>query len=214
MGLSIADVAVNSPARKTGSGDNAVVEVIEGLIFNGDLELILFAFAAAVFLWLQQRKQIKSPNRARPPAAEPGRRAAASAADAGAGAGAWAGGRWTLAAADADAGVSVGATPPAADKRTPKAMSLERLVAHTIEMRIPTVRALDGYAELRRTGRHVTLEADLAAAKAKYSAAEFYAALVQCAGRGGFPESVGSLLDDMVDAGLERSLSIYESAMR
>jgi pentatricopeptide repeat protein len=43
---------------------------------------------------------------------------------------------------------------------------------------------------------------------------DYYAALVQCAGRSEKPQLVEELLDDMVQVGIERPLSVCESAMR
>jgi pentatricopeptide repeat protein len=55
---------------------------------------------------------------------------------------------------------------------------------------------------------------DLVAAGSKYTALDYFSALVQSAGRAGKPHLIEELLDDMMRLGIERPLSIYESAMR
>lgn len=89
---------------------------------------------------------------------------------------------------------------------------LVRVVADTVEMRIPTLTALARYAEFKAIGAHHHFERDLAGLK--YSSVDFYKSLVQCAGRGGRSDMVAKLLDDMEEAGIRRPLSLYESAMK
>merc|ERR1719437_141843 len=93
-------------------------------------------------------------------------------------------------------------------------MPLEKIVDQAIKIRLSTAKTLAYYDEMRAAGKHLTLDKDLQALGSEYTATDFFAALVQCAGRAGRPQVVEQLLDDMAQANLSRPMAIYESAMR
>lgn len=72
--------------------------------------------------------------------------------------------------------------------------------------------ALSQYAELRSQNPGMQIQALLRSTT--HSPLEFYSALVQSAVRAGQPEVVAQLLEDMISANIERTLSFYESAMK
>eukprot|EP00401_Gymnodinium_catenatum_P007015 CAMPEP_0117496560 /NCGR_PEP_ID=MMETSP0784-20121206/20720_1 /TAXON_ID=39447 /ORGANISM="" /LENGTH=547 /DNA_ID=CAMNT_0005291535 /DNA_START=108 /DNA_END=1748 /DNA_ORIENTATION=+ len=92
--------------------------------------------------------------------------------------------------------------------------TLAQVVDGTIAARIPAAKAIAVYKEYYSLGKHKTFDKDLAAAGSSHTPLQFYSALVQCAGRAGKPQVVEELLDDMVEANVERPKSLYESAMR
>lgn len=73
--------------------------------------------------------------------------------------------------------------------------------------------ALALYSEMRADSRHLQMK-ELVRYSTRHSAIDVYAALVQSAVRAGRPQLVESLLEDMVAARIERTLSFYESAMK
>lgn len=93
-------------------------------------------------------------------------------------------------------------------------LSLEQLVERTLALRLPTAAALAQYLERRALGQHFHFEAELARLGSRRTAFDFYAALVQCAGRAGRPQLLVELLDDMAAVGIARTLPLYESAMK
>lgn len=103
---------------------------------------------------------------------------------------------------------------PRPKKKDTGVSTLSQAVDQTITGRMSTSKALAFYEELRAQGSHKTLVQDLAAASSRHSALAYFTALVQCAGRASRADALEALLDDMVVAGLQRPLSIYESAMR
>jgi pentatricopeptide repeat protein len=74
-------------------------------------------------------------------------------------------------------------------------------------------KALALYTEMRSIGQHLQIK-DLIRRSKRYSAADFFSALLQAAVRAERPEFAEILLDDMVIAEVERTLAFYESAMK
>lgn len=102
----------------------------------------------------------------------------------------------------------------AAASKASAGMQLHAYADAVISTRLPTSKALSQYREIRKAGNHVNLDTDLAAARSKHRAVDLFTALVQCAGRAGLPDAIEQLFDDMVNAGVERPIQLYESAMR
>jgi len=98
--------------------------------------------------------------------------------------------------------------------KLPLAKSWPQLAEDSISMRSSTHKVLSRYAELKVDHQLFDIEKDLAAASSPHTVLAFFQSLVQCACRGGQPELVESLLDDMETIGCDRSLELYESAMR
>eukprot|EP00929_Paragymnodinium_shiwhaense_P007699 TRINITY_DN111609_c0_g1_i1.p1 TRINITY_DN111609_c0_g1~~TRINITY_DN111609_c0_g1_i1.p1 ORF type:complete len:657 (+),score=160.64 TRINITY_DN111609_c0_g1_i1:266-1972(+) len=94
------------------------------------------------------------------------------------------------------------------------ALTLAQAVEQTINGRLTTAKALSFYESLRPGGVHKNLQQELQAVSSRHSALEYFAALLQCAGRACRADAVEMILDDMPVAGLSPPLSLYESAMR
>lgn len=74
-----------------------------------------------------------------------------------------------------------------------------------------SVDALAIYEELKANGEHLGIKDH---ASGKHSPTDVFNLLVQCAGRVGWFGIIESLLDDMANAGIERSLGFYEGTMK
>jgi len=72
--------------------------------------------------------------------------------------------------------------------------------------------AIAVYEELKAAGDHNVLKD--AAKSVKQQPAALFSLLVQCAGRVGQPELIETLLDDMAQLGIDRSIAFYESVMK
>lgn len=116
--------------------------------------------------------------------------------------------------AQAREGAEADAAASAAGRGSRGPLPLDQLAERAIAMRIPTTTALAQYSERRLAGQHFKFAAELARLGSKHTAFDFYAALVQCAGRAGRPQLVIELLDDMAAVGIARTLPLYESAMK
>lgn len=94
------------------------------------------------------------------------------------------------------------------------AVQAVRFVEQVISMKLSTGKTLEGYTELKNEGRHLRLSEDMVTAGSLHTVEDFYASLIQCAGRIGRNQLVRHLLEDAEAAGVEPSIRLHESAMR
>jgi len=94
------------------------------------------------------------------------------------------------------------------------ASSLSRKIDAIIQhaSRRQSVDAVALYENLRQDGEHTAIKETMC--KGEHGPADLYTMLVQCAGRSGRADLIGTLLDDMMLAGIDRSLTFYESTMK
>jgi len=104
--------------------------------------------------------------------------------------------------------------PSVPSKPMPPANVVAQLAHDSISMRCTTAKVLLRYAELKASLQLSKIDDELARAASPHTKLELFQSLVQCACRGGQPELVEDLLDDMESASCTRTLEFYESAMR
>jgi len=105
-------------------------------------------------------------------------------------------------------------------KRSPSPVqaSLPHGVSDKIESMIDfasrrqAVDAITLYDDLRANGEHIRINDCMRSGK--HRPADAFSSMVHCAGRAGRPELIELFLEDMKQAGIERSLAFYESTMK